>query len=189
MNGTEAIINKILSDAKEKAKSIEDTSVYNHAMREKAHKDWAEEFLRAQRVQLKEECSQLIDRKVTLAGLDKRKLLLKTKQDLIDEVLNLAHEKMCKMKKDDYLAFVLKLIRESADDGDEIVLSKDGVLCERDFKGTLNEKHLSISSERGDFVGGVILIGKNCDKDLTFRSILNEKKDYIVTETVKEIFG
>ena len=188
MNGTEAIINKILADAKEKASAIEQTSLFNQSLRERAYNDWKEEYVKEQKADIKEECRQIIERKVTLAGLDKRKLLLKTKQDVIDSVLELSYQKLCNMKKSDYLAFVLKLICENAQDGEHLLLSKDGVLCKADFEGKLCDKNITVLDELGDFIGGIVLIGKTCDKDLTFMTLLQEQKDKIVSKTVKEIF-
>lgn len=189
MNGTEAIIKKILDDAHEKAKEIEDNSVYNNSMLEKAYKDKAESFLRTQKAELSDQCAKLIERRQTLAELDKRKLLLQTKQEIINEVFECAYQKMCKLEKEKYLSLVISLIEKSAEEGDQILLSKDGVLVEKDLKEVLAQRNLSVCKEKGDFVGGIMLLGKNCDKDLTFSAVLEERKDQIVKIAVEQLFN
>ena len=89
-----------------------------------------------------------------------------------------------------YLNLVLRLISENVDKDDQLVLSKDGVLSVEDFASAdfIKENNVTISETPGDFVGGVMLIGKSCDKDLTFEAVIESKKDLLASEVAKRLF-
>lgn len=190
MNGKEAIIEKILSDAREKAKEITDRSLYEKAMSEKATKEWVDKYISSQRAELKKDCKDLIERRKTLAELDRRKLILQAKQDIIGDVIEKTYAKLCALKKEDYLKFVLALIGRYAENGDKIILSSDRVLSVSDLEGStvVKEKGLTISKEVGAFKGGVFLEGKLSDKDLTFRAMLEEEKEGLSAKITAELF-
>lgn len=190
MNGTETIIEKIISDAREKAKSITDTAQYDKAMREKATAEWVEKYLSEQRAILNKDCADVIERRKTLAELDKRKLILKTKQDIIGEVIFGALKKLQSMPKKEYLKFVVALLEKHAEKGDAILLSADKVLTEKDLEKekVVTEKDLTFAKGVGDFNGGVQLIGKACDKDLSFDAVLSEQKEKLTAKITSELF-
>ena len=137
------------------------------------------------------DAEEVIKRRLTVADLDVRKIILKAKQDAIGEVLKEAYEKLCALKKTEYLKLVEKTVGQAADIGDEIVLSSDGVINKEDVKklGVFSAKKLSVSEKAGDFKGGVYLIGKTCDKDLTFKALIENGKDEFISEISEELFG
>ena len=191
MSGTESIIKKILQDAHDKAKCILETAEYERGLALSSAKDWVDDYLKKERENLKKECKDVVDRRLTLAQLDGRKLLLQTKQKLIEEVFSVALNTLKKLPKKEYFVLVMKNIEKHAETGDTIVLSHDGVLTEKDFsdKSVIKEKSLIISGERGDFDGGVLLVGKNCDKDLSFKSLLDEKRESVILSITESLFG
>ena len=191
MNGKENIIEKIISDAREKAKNIVDTAVYDGAMREKATAEWVEKFLDGQRVILKKDCLEVEERRKTLAELDRRKLILKTKQDIIGEIIDGALKRLQGMPKKEYLSFIVVLLSEYAENGEQILLSCDKVISKADLEKeqVVIDKNLSVLNERGDFIGGIQLIGKVSDRDLSFNAILEEKKETLTAKIVAELFN
>ena len=86
---------------------------------------WAEDYISFEKEQLKKQQDEIVKRRLTVAELDKRKILLKKKQQLIDEIINEIYQKMLKTDKKKYLEFVEKNIEASCDNSDEIILSKD----------------------------------------------------------------
>ena len=191
MDGKEAIIAKIIESADKKAQdNIHAAEMYAVSVKEQAT-EWAASYSDAQGKALKKETADIVARRKIVAGLDVKKVLLKAKQDLIDDIYARAEQKLCKTDKKTYLALVLDKIREYADDGDEVVLSCDGVLSEKDISDSaiFKEKNLKVSKKQGKFYGGVMLIGKNCDKNLTFREIVSVEKDSTASILAKEIFG
>lgn len=190
MKGTEGIIEKILSDARAEAKKTKEVAEYDNSMAEKATQAWVEKYFKEQRSLLERESADVVERKLTLAKLDKRKLVLKAKQEVIDRVFLRALTILQSLKKEDYLKLVVKLISENADEGDKVVFSSDGVINQEDLKKSkvAEQKKLSFSKEKGKFIGGIMLIGASCDKDLTFATMLEENREQMVNKIATELF-
>ena len=191
MDGKDAIIRRIKSDAEKKAKNIVDSAEKTADERKADAEAWAKEYKAAQEKILSRDAEELIKRRLTVADLDVRKIILKAKQDTIGEVLDEVYEKLCALKKAEYVKLVEKLVSAAAEEKDEIVLSSDGVLNAEDVKkfGVYSEKSMSVAKRAGDFKGGVYLVGKTCDKDLTFKAIIENGKDGFISEISEELFG
>lgn len=191
MKGTEGIIDKILSDARAQAKKTVESAEYERAMSEKATSDWADGYLLKERKILRRECDEVVERKLTLAKLDKRKLLLKAKQEVIGEIFERVLSRLNSLKKEECVNLIAKLLENNADEGDKIVLPSDGGIIEKDLKDLeiVARKKLKFAKEKGDFTGGVMLIGASCDKDLTFSALLKENEEKIVQKITAELFN
>ena len=191
MDGKEAIIAKIISDAEDRAREkTHAAEVYAVSTRENAEK-WARTFSAEQEKLLDKDVNDMVARRKIVAELDVRKNILKAKQTILNEIFVSAEKKLCSADKKSYLKFVLKNIAESADDGDEVVLSCDGVLTEKDLteSAIFKARNLKIAKIRGNFVGGVMLIGKTCDKNLTFHEIVLSEKAEKASYLAKQLFG
>lgn len=190
MEGKEAIINRIIGDAEKKANEIIEAAEKYSDERRKEAEIWAEEYSKAQNAALERELKDVVERRAVVAALDARKNALKSKRDVIEKVRSLAFVKLCALKKNEYLAFVERLINENADDGDLVILSSDGKLCSEDVKAlpVFKQKSLKVGKEKGDFIGGVKLQGKICDKDLSFETVVAEKTIELTGEIAAELF-
>lgn len=190
MEGKEAIINKILDDAKQSAEEIIQKAQKSADAKTQSAKEWADEYTKAQRVILDKDLVDIVERRKTVANLDVRKLLLSAKQEVLSDVFGQALDNLRNLSKDDYLNLVVGLIKENADQDDCLVLSKDGVLCKKDVENQqiIKDMNITVSEQLGDFVGGVMLIGKVCDKDLTFESVIDSKKEELSSEVAKRLF-
>lgn len=191
MDKQKAIIDKIIEDAETKAAEI--ISIAN-AEAEKSIADgnlWAESYKSEQNAILNAANEDKVLRRKTVAELDVKKIVLKAKQDAIESVFGSAYNKLCSLNKAEYLSFVKKLLEKYAEESDTVILSSDNIISEKDLSDlkVVTDKHLAVSAEKGDFIGGVMLVGKICDKDLTFKSIVNESKSEFVSEVSKELFG
>lgn len=191
MDKQKAIIDKIIEDAETKAAGI--ISVAN-AEAEKSIADgnsWAESYKSEQNAILNAANEDKVLRRKTVAELDVKKIVLKAKQDAIESVFDSAYNKLCSLSKAEYLSFVKKLLEKYAEENDNVILSSDNIISEKDLSDlkVASDKHLTVSDVKGDFIGGVMLVGKICDKDLTFKSIVNESKSEFVSEVSKELFG
>lgn len=191
MDGKEAIINKIISDAQSKADSILSDATKKSCSLIGNAEDWAKKYRETQEKILEQDKKDVLSRRLTVAELDVKKLTLKYKQDVIEKVLQKAYENLCNLKKAEYLEFVEKLIEENAEENDKILLSKDNVLSEGDVKSlkVYTDKNLTVCKERGDFIGGAMLIGSVADKDLTFKAVIDSRKDILVKKIANELFG
>ena len=109
----------------------------------------------------------------------------------MDEIYLRAEQKLCASDKKTYLALVLNAIEKNADENDEVILSRDGVIQEKDLteSAVFKAKKLKIAKVRGDFNGGVVLVGKICDKNLTFHEFILAEKEQTAAEVAKKLFG
>ena len=191
VQSADAIIKRIISDAEKKARGLVDNAENTAAERKLEAESWAKEYAETQEKVLSRDVAEVVRRRLTVADLDVRKIILSAKQQVIGDVLGEVYDGLCSLKKADYLNLVEKCVEESADDGDEIVLSGDGVLSADDLKklNVFSAKKLNVSKETGDFKGGVYLVGKVCDKDLTFKAIIENAKDEYVAEISERLFG
>ena len=191
MEGKEAIIAKIISDAEKKASEvIHDAEVYAVSVKEQAE-DWAKNYSAEQEKVLKTDAKDIIERRKIVAELDVRKVVLQTKQQILDKIYARAEEKLCKVDKKTYLKLVLNKIEEFADEYDQVILSKDGVLSEKDLESSavFTAKKLSVAKVQGGFIGGVMLVGKTSDKNLTFHEIISAEKEKTAHVLAKKLFG
>ena len=191
MDSKEAIIGTIMSEAEEKAAKITQKGNEDADKLISDAKAFAEELNNKLKSEYASDEAETLRRRKTVAALDAKKLVLKAKQEVLSEVFLRAYDKLCALQKSDYLALVDKLLVLSEEDGDEVVLSDDGVITDGDIKtlGVYKERNLTVSPENGDFKGGVKLIGKICDKDLSFRQVLDEKKDSLSAKIAEELFS
>ena len=191
MKSTEGIIEKILLDARERAKEITDKAEFDKALCEKATEKWTSDYLNEQRTALKKQTQDIVDRKLMLSKLDKRKIALATKQEIIEEIIQKVLGELQGLKKRDYLAYVVKLLQENANDGDQIVLSCDKILCKQDLESldVVKQKNLTFANSCGGFLGGIMLVGKVCDKDLSFKAVIEENRESIISKVTAELFN
>ena len=190
MDGTKAIINKIIDDAKGKASSIisDAESIANE--KKNQAESFALEYSKAQLSIAKKEADEIIERNVIVAKLDVRKALLARKQELISKVFDAATTKLRKIDKQTYIKLIEKLLVDFADSGDVVTLSIDNVISKEDVEKLeiYTSKNLSVSTKRGSFIGGILLSSNNCDKDLTFEAIILEKRELLASTISNKLF-
>lgn len=192
MDGKEAIINKIISDANAEAQAIltaaeEAAATQVEAAEEAAKKNHATLIAAAEK-----NAGELIARRITVADLDVKKLYLNAKKDVIDKVFARAYDKLLALPEKDYKALVAGMIEAYADDGDEVTVSKKdkGVITAAFIADVAKKKgvKLSLSGTYGDFTGGVILSGNGVDKNLTLEVELKLLREELETEVAATLF-
>lgn len=177
--GKDAIIAKIGAEAEEKSAEIISAAELKAKQITEAATAEAEEFVKKVSSEADAEAVKRIEQRKTLSELDGRKIILKAKREVIDDAFIVALDKLRSVSKTYYLRLVERSIAENAEEGDVIVLSKDGVIGAKDVEAMpcFKDMNLSVAKDRGDFVGGVKLVGKNCDKDLSFAAIIEGVKE------------
>lgn len=193
MAGTDAIINKILADAEEKASQIKTQSKIDCdeviANAKSEAKKMMDEVLQNKQSVIDE----TVKRQKAVAELDAKKIVLKSKKDAIDEAFRLAKEKLNSLSSEKYFEVVSNMISTYAEDGDVVIVSaKDKKLITKaklDKIASAKKIKLTLNKEYGDFEGGVILSGNGMDKNLTFDVELKTLRDEMETEIADMIFN
>lgn len=191
MEGKQKIIDDILSSAKSTAASIvaeatEATQAETAELRAELDKAQAESLEKAEAAAL-----QLYAGQVKLGDLEASKVLLRAKQACVAAVYDGVKQKILASSDAQYLKILQGYIVSYCEDGDEIIAAKSDskrVTAAWVKKvATSAKKKLALSSEKGDFDGGVILRNKKYDRDLTVDAIVAELKERTVTDTVAKL--
>ncbi len=188
--GKEEIVARILSDAEAEG---EETV--------RAAKARAEEILAAAEKQCEAERAEtereaeaqgmrIRDGKAAMARLDGAKLRLAERRRVIDAVYLRALAALLCLERHDAVSLAERLLRENAEEGDEIVFSADFPYCEEVARlSVVGEKKLTVSGERPDLGGGFLLRGKTADKDVTYPALLAADREAHQAEIARALFG
>lgn len=191
MEGKEAIIARIIGDAKNKAEVLLRDADTNVAESEREAKEWIADYLKAQRKLLAEEAENVVTRRKTVAELDCRKVALSAKQAVISEVFERALQSAESFPEVKYLEIVEKLCKENAEEGDTLILAASAPLKEADIAKlpVFKEKKLKFDGTSDKFRGGIMLVNDVCDKDLSFKALLDNKKGELEAEIAAALFA
>lgn len=190
MNEKDAIIQKIISDAQERAEKVVSDAT------EKAQAVWAVAQSESEKtlISCEKECDvferELIERKKTLARLDGRKIVLNAKQSVVNSAFARAEKLLCEMPSDMQLKYVAARLEKYAKQGDKVVLAKSSPLSRESVEDLAVAKELLLKvTKNGDFKGGFILSGEVSDFDFTFESAVKSFAESYSGEIAREILN
>lgn len=192
MQGKEAIINRILSDAKAEAKANLDDAqkkadkLFSSANEqcEKMRNDFEKDKKRIH--------DEILFRSSVVAELDAQKYVLQAKNLLISQTFEKVLDKLKKLDSKVYDKLISKML-EFASDGDVVTVSsndKKSLTKEKlaDFAAQKKVK-LSLSKDNGDFVGGIVLSSGGVDKNITFETEISQLKEEYEEVVAKMLFS
>ena len=192
MNNKEEIIQKIIDDAnatREANLAVANDTASQILARAQRQVD---RFAESNSHREDELYSQALERSKVVANLDVKKLLQGKKKAIIDMAFDEALDAI-KADKKTYLALIEGMILSCCEDGDEVVIAADDekVITKKLIADLAKKSKKSIkkSDEFGDFKGGVILSGKNYDKNLTLELELSLIKEKIESNIDSILFG
>jgi V/A-type H+-transporting ATPase subunit E len=189
---SEAIVAKILEDArasvntalseggKAAAKTIADAQNEASILLQKSMEDTAA---------LREE---IIRRRISVANLEVRKLMLAAKKRVLDRIFAEAAEKIASLPKDRYLALIRGMLNQ-AEDGDEVrICERDAGLITKEFiDGCAKARgiRLTLSSSYADIRGGILLSAGGMEKNLSLEVEMAELRERLEPEVAARLFG
>ena len=193
MDGQEKIIDKILSDAKHDAGEMLSEALKKAEALVAAKQFEADAEYDLSVEEARKAGEEVVRRRLTVADLEVKKLLLSAKKQAVDEAFEESLKKLLALPKEEYAALVGSMIASAADDGDVVVISENdkNVLTKAVFDKISAKigKKLTLSDTFGNFKGGVMLLGKGVDKNLTFESELALLRDEVEPEVAKIMFS
>lgn len=192
MDGKDAIIQKILNDAKAQAeavtaeanayakKIIDEVAVLNKSAISTAQK------------QAEVSGSEYIARRMTVCELDIKKQRLAVKKDMLDDVFAQAALKVRSIKPEQYKKVITGMLNVSAADGDIITVAKDDAkIIDKNFIADYAKSKgikLTLDKELGNFSGGFILHSQGVDKNLTFEVEIKALREELEAEIAQLLF-
>ncbi len=193
MDGQQKIIDKILSDATHDAGEMLSEALKKAEALVAAKQAEADAEYDLSVEEARKAGEEVVRRRLTVADLEVKKLLLSAKKQAVDEAFEESLKKLLALPKEEYTALVGSMIASAADDGDVVVISENdkNVLTKAVFDKISAKigKKLTLSDTFGNFKGGVMLLGKGVDKNLTFESELALLRDEVEPEVAKIMFS
>ncbi len=192
MNNKEAIIQKIIDDAKAvAAANIDEANDTASQILGRAQRQ-VDKFVETNAQKADEKYADALKRSQVVSNLDVKKLVQGAKKKVIDKVFEEALEAI-KADKKRYLALLEGMILSCCEDGDEVVpaMGEDKLITKK-FVSDLSKKSgksLEKSESEGDFKGGVMLSGKNYDKNLTLELELSLIREKLESKIDAILFG
>lgn len=192
MAGKEAIINRILSDARagEKARLDEAQEKVDEIMLSaKNAVDEVNAQFEGEKKTLK---SEILNRAEIVASLDGKKFVLDAKNSLVSKTFEAVLEKLKNLPDKTYEKLIFSML-ENATDGDTLTISEreKKFVTEEKVKDFASKKKikLSLNKKMGDFDGGIILSGNGVDKNITFETEVSLLKEELEESVSKMLFA
>lgn len=179
MNGLEAIQDRILSEAREKADRIIEQAQAQCAEIMAAAQAQKDQILAAARENTSRQAEAVVLRASSAAALESRRTLLQARQDQLDRVLERALEILSQLPADEKLAFYRDLITLTGATSGEIALAADdaklGAALLADRAGSF-----TLAPQPGNFRGGLILRRGPIEDNLTFERLIAINRPQLV---------
>ncbi len=192
MNSSKVILDKIINDntaiINENIKRANDTA---SEIISKAQAD-ADAQVADFKSGLKAEYNEILRRGEVVANLDAKKILMSAKSKAVDNLFQKTLEQLALLDKKKYLSIIENLLKKYAEDGDIVIISSQdkGKITQKfvdDIAKNMGIK-LSLAKDFGSFNGGVILAGKNSDKNLSFDMELLQLREECETQISSMLF-
>lgn len=163
------LLDKIIADAEERARAIlSEAEAKADALTAAANEERAALSDSARKMAYAAR-PETVKRRKAMAELEGRKLVLAEKQALISESYRAASEAI--RSSAHYEDLLVAMILSAADREDEVIFAaSDTRIDPKKVVAAANKKGglaLTVSKEKGDFDGGIVLRSKACDKNLT----------------------
>lgn len=186
----EEIVSRVLSDAEQEAeKMIADAKKRAETIVQAAQAESQAEIAEAEK-ETYARAKLITDGRAATARLDGQKALLAEKRRVIDGVYYRALAALLCLNGHDSVRLAERLLRENAEEGDEIVFAANFAFAE-DVSAlpVVREKKLTVSAERPELSGGFLLRGKNSDKDVSYAALLAADREEFQAEIARAVFG
>ncbi|MCQ2506072.1 MAG: V-type ATP synthase subunit E [Lachnospiraceae bacterium] len=191
MTGLEKILEQIKLEAKEESdKIIAAANEEAAVITSEGDKECAaiQASIDAKYASMKEVAKQRGD---STAALTERKLLLKAKQEIIDDVFVKAQKHLNSLDVADYFEFLAKLLNKYAlkEKGEIILSAKDKKRITDDFKAEIEKHQLKVAKETGKFEGGFVLNYQDIEENCSFDAIFSAEKENLCDKIREMLFN
>ena len=186
----QAIVEKIIADANAEAQAIIADAERKADGTVSAANERAERRKQGEAAAAQKRAESILEGKAATARLDSAKILLGEKRAVIDEVYARALSGLINLGKGESLHLLGRLLEEFAEEGDEVLFAQNFKYAEEASKlDVVKEKKLKVSAKRADIDGGIMLVGKNSDKNLSYSALLAADREEHQAEIAAKIFS
>ena len=186
----QAIVEKIIADAEKEAQAIIADAEKKAEATVAAASSRADKRRQGEKAAADTRAESILEGKAATARLDCAKILLGEKRAVIDEVYARALKCLQELGKAEALHLISKLLTEYAEEGDEVVFAENFKYAQDSAKlDIVKEKKLKISAKTAKIDGGLLLVGKNSDKNLSFSALLSADREENQADIAAKIFS
>jgi len=194
MKGKEAIVARIISDAKDEADEIIREAESKAKETVSRHQSQAQEMIEAFSGDIEAKAKEIRERRISVGRLDMRKKMLAAKQGLIDDAFIEALAAVKEMPDGEYRDLIIGLVLRSAGGVDEEIIFSDkdphklgeGFVAE--LNGKLTKGSLSLGAPGSDFETGFILRRGGRETNCTMAAVLKAIRERIEPEVAARLF-
>jgi V/A-type H+-transporting ATPase subunit E len=190
---------KILSDARAQAKQIDkEIAAKVKAIQTEQHRQEKDIEARAEE-EAKRRAEDRYRKDIATAELELRKAVLARKQELIQEVFDLAYEQLLSMKEETYRGFLRDLLMKAVETGEEEVIfsPKDAKKMApdilKDVNGRLQKDDrtgaLRLSKEPREIQGGFILKREKQETNCSLGALFNAVREELEPRVAAVLFS
>jgi V/A-type H+-transporting ATPase subunit E len=192
MNGIEKITQRIQTDAQAEIDQILGSAREEAARITARYKTQADAEAAELAAKNEKAAAEREERLVSVAQMEARKTTLAAKQEMVEQVYQLALKKLCSMPQDKYVNVLADLLTEASSTGrEEVIFSaadREKVGKDAVEKANGGGKKLTISKETRDIPGGFILKDENVEVNCTFDTLVRLQKAETAGAVVKKLF-
>lgn len=185
MAGLEKIIEEILNDGRAQAEEKRKAAGEQAEEIRKEAREKADQLEKESAAKAENDKAQILERAQSSGDMQKRQSLLRSRQQLIEEVLNEAYEKILHAEEESYFLFLENLLAQHA-------LAKEGLLYlnEQDRKrlpADFAQRAEKIATEKGGSIrlaedtrkidGGFVLVYGGIEENCSLSALFRDQRD------------
>jgi V/A-type H+-transporting ATPase subunit E len=192
MNGIEKITQRIQADAQAEIDQVLGNARAEAAQITARYKSQADAESAELTAKNEKAAAEREERLVSVAQMEARKTTLAAKQEMVEQVYQLALKKLCSMPQDKYVNVLADLLDQASSTGHEEVIfsaaDREKVGKAAVDKANGGKKKLTLSKETRDIPGGFILKDENVEVNCTFDTLVRLQKAETAGAVVKKLF-
>lgn len=189
MNGLDRILNEISADAQKAAENIIAQAEEEAKRITDRAKEQVAEITGDAEEKAELEYKRIIVRADSSAEVTKNRAMLRAKQDIINDILKTAHERLLGLKTEQYFAYMTGMLDRFAKKGGELVMNdKDKRRATPAFKKAVEKHGLALSEKTRDIDGGFVLVYGEIEENCSFEALMAEGRDRLHDEVNSFLF-
>ena len=191
----EQVIDKILSEAKQKAEALLEEARQKIAEQNARQQEQLNDFQAKSQTAAEQAGVDRKDRILAGARMDIRKQMLAAKVQMLDELFALAHKKITTMPDEDYRSLMMKLLLRTVQAGnEEVIVGKAETRINQDFIKKANSQlpgrgNLRLSDEWADIEGGFLLKMGKVKLNVSTEVLIEQVREELEPQLVQDLFA
>lgn len=189
----ESIVEKIRSDGHAEAETLLAAGRKKADEIENGAKQSAEKLRRETEEDVRKRAESIAERYAAAARLDVKKIRLAARKRAVEEVYAQAKKRLFGLNEEETLFLFNRLLCAYAEEGDKVIFA-DGFAYEKavTLLPVFAKKKLTVLSggqNSATIDGGMYLVGKTADKDLSFNALLKADRAENESDVASFLFG